>query len=387
VLGLHFITPGDFAAIYNTRPLLDKGIDGTGVAIAIIGRSNPSMDDVNLFRRLYSLPGNPPAVVVNGADPGDQGSAENGEADLDLEWSGAVAPKASIKLVASKSTATTDGVDLSAQYAVDHDLAPVLSVSFGECEADLGSAGGAFYRNLWAQAAAQGITVVVSAGDSGAAGCAKGGAWSGSGPAVSGVASTPSNVAVGGTEFASGTGSCWAFWNRSDGSSAKGYIPETAWNESGSLLFGLGIWATGGGPSARYAKPHWQQGAGVPKDGWRDLPDLSLAAAQSNGYMVQTGGWPSVVGGTSCSAPAFAGIMALVVQKTGQRQGNANPVLYHLAGAVPAAFHDITLGNNTVAGTPGFQCNAGYDLATGLGSVDAEALVNAWPPQNPGHPR
>jgi subtilase family serine protease len=235
-----------------------------------------------------------------------------------MEWSGAVAPGANIQLVVSKSTATTDGVDLSAQYVVEQNRAAIMSVSFGACESDLGPAGVAFYRNLWAQAAAQGITVVVAAGD------------------------------------------------------------------SGNLLLGMGIWATGGGPSKVHAKPAWQKGPGVPADGQRDLPDLALAASQSNGCLIQTGGWPSLVGGTSCGAPAFAGIMALVVQRTGQRQGNPCPVLYGMASAATAGpaqqpFHDIILGNNSVAGTPGYACGPGYDLATGLGSLDAKALVEAWP--------
>jgi len=386
VLWAHFLAPGDFAAIYNTRALYDQGIDGRGVDIAIVGRTHPEIVDVNLFRHAYGLPYHPPTLVINGADPGNQGSDENGEADLDMEWSGAVAPGANIQLVVSKSTATTDGVDLSAQYVVDQNRAAIMSVSFGACESSLGTAGVAFYRNLWAQAAAQGITVVVAAGDSGAAGCSAGSSSYGSGAAVSGLASTPSNVAVGGTQFAAGSGSStyWAFWNRTNGVSAKGYIPEAAWNESGNLLLGMGIWATGGGPSKVHAKPAWQKGLGVPADGQRDLPDLALAASQSNGYLIQTGGWPSLVGGTSCGAPAFAGIMALVVQRTGQRQGNPCPILYGMASATPAGsahhpFHDITLGNNSVAGTAGYACGPGYDLATGLGSLDARALVEAWP--------
>jgi len=379
----HFIAPGDFAAIYNTAPLYAQGIDGTGVTVAVLGRTNVPVKDMATFRWLYGLAPNPPQVVVNGPDPGDQGSDEDTEADLDVEWSGAVAPKATIKLVVSKSTATTDGVDLSARYAVDHDLAPVVSVSFGECEKELGKAGVAFYRNLWAQAAAQGISVVVASGDSGPAGCDGGSASAGTGAAVSGLASTPSNLAVGGTQFADGTGGDWGDANGKGWASAKGYIPEAAWNESGNWLTG-GIWATSGGPSSSHAKPAWQKAPGVPADGWRDLPDVSLAAAQANGYLLQTGGWPSMVGGTSCGAPAFAGILALVAQHAGGRLGNPCPALYRLGAAQYAAsgprpFHDILTGTSTVPGTTGYACTPGYDLATGLGTVDAKALVEAWP--------
>jgi subtilase family serine protease len=385
VLGMHFLTPGDFATIYNTRPLLARGIDGTGVAVAIVGRTHPPETDVRTFRWLYGLKPKAPTLVIHGPDPGDQGSDENGEANLDVEWSGAVAPGADIQLVVAKSTAATDGVDLAAQHVVDRNLAPVLSLSFGECEHSLGFAGAAFYRNLWAQAAAQGITVVVAAGDSGAAGCDLPGASAGGGVAVSGLASTPSNVAVGGTQFAKGSGSHWTgTWKQQGGVSALDYVPEDAWNESGQLLMGLGLWAGGGGPSGLHPKPAWQQAPGVPADGDRDLPDLALAAGIANGYLIQTGGWPSLVGGTSCGAPAFAGIMALLVQRTGQRQGNPNPALYRLAAAQYAGgaarpFHDILLGDNSVPGTDGFHCGRGYDLATGLGSVDATALVEAWP--------
>ncbi|MDR3672681.1 MAG: S53 family peptidase [Holophaga sp.] len=380
LLGLHLLTPGDFATIYNTRPLTSEGIDGAGVSIAVIGRTHIPLSDVATFRWLYGLPAHPATLVVHGPDPGDQGSDENGEANLDVEWSGAVAPMADIKLVVAKSTSTTDGVDLAARHVVDQNLAPVMSLSFGECEKDLGQAGVAFYRDLWAQAAAQGITVVAASGDSGAAGCDGGSANAGKGYGVSGLATTPDNLAVGGTQFADGTGSYWDFWDHKGGASAKSYIPEAAWNESGSLLLGRGIWATGGGPSPAHAKPEWQKAPGVPADGCRDIPDVSLAAAMANGYLVQTGGWPSVVGGTSCAAPALAGIMALVVQTAG-RQGNLNPLLYRLATAQHAGtgakvFHDVVQGNNDVPGTPGYACTPGYDLATGLGSVDAKALLD-----------
>ena len=390
VLGMHFLTPGDFATIYNTRPLLTRGIDGSGVAVAIVGRSHPSEVDARTFRWLYGLKPNPPALVIHGPDPGDQDASENGEANLDVEWAGAVAPGAAIKLVVAKSTAATDGVDLAAQYVVDRNLAAVMSVSFGASESSLGPAGAAFYRNLWAQAAAQGITVVVASGDSGAA-CESPGAWKGQAAAVSALASTPSNVAVGGTQFAKGSGSHWGgFWKQRHGASALEYVPEDAWNESGQLLLGLGLWATGGGPSALNSKPAWQHAPGVPADGFRDTPDLALAAGIANGYLIQTGGLPSLVGGTSCGAPAFAGIMALLVQRTGQRQGNPNPALYRLATAQYASgsparpFHDILTGDNSVPGVTGFHCGPGYDLATGLGSVDATALVDAWPASSPG---
>ena len=384
----HRLTPGDFAAIYGVAPLYRDGIDGTGTSIAIVGRTRIPLRDVAAFRKAFGLPVKDPEIIVNGPDPGDLGGAEDGEADLDVEWSGAVARNATIRFVASASTASTDGIDLSAQFIVDHNLAPVMSTSFGQCEPRMGSAEQVFYKHLWAQAAAQGITSLVASGDSGPAGCDSGMESSGSGRAVSGVASTPYNMAVGGTQFDEGTGCYWKDRENPDGSSAFRHIPEQAWNESGSAPGGSGLWATGGGTSTLYPKPGWQAAPGVPANApqyqYRCLPDLALAAAaRHDGYLIETGGSWQITGGTSCSTPAMAGIMALVVQKTGQRQGNPCPALYRLGsaqyrGAGPAVFHDVTAGSTCVPGTQGYDCRPGYDLATGLGSVDAEALAGAW---------
>jgi subtilase family serine protease len=374
----HYLATGDFATIYNVNALYNAGIDGSGQSIAIVGRTHPSSTNWSTFRNLMGLSANPPQVIVNGSDPGDVSANEDTEADLDVEWSGAVAKNAAIKFVISKSTTSTDGVDLSAQYIVSNNLAPVMSTSFGSCEADMGASENSFYNNLWQQAASQGITSFVSSGDAGAAGCNVGSDTSGSGQAVNGLASTPYNVAVGGTEFNDGSGSYWNAANGTGYASAVSYIPETAWNESGSYL-----WATGGGVSSIYTKPAWQASPGVPTDGQRDVPDVSLTAAGHDAYLVQTQGALYAVGGTSASSPSLAGLMALIVQKTGQRQGNANTRFYQIANAQygsggVAVFHDITSGNNSVPGVTGYSCTTGYDLATGLGSVDATALVNNW---------
>lgn len=377
----HYLSPGDFAIIYNVNALYSAGLDGSGQSIAIVGRTHPSSTNWATFRSTMGLSANPPQVIVNGTDPGDLGGGEDNEADLDVEWSGAVAKNATIEFVVSQSTTSTDGVDLSAQYIVNNNLAPVMSTSFGECESDLGHSERNFYKSLWQQAAAQGITSFVSTGDSGAAGCNLGSDSSGSGLAVNGLASTPYNVAVGGTQFNEGTE---IYWNTSNTgyTSALNYIPETAWNESGNAG-GSGLWSTGGGKSTYYRKPSWQVSPGVPADGKRDLPDVSLTAAGHDGYLVETQGALYAIGGTSASSPSFAGLMALIVQNTGQRQGNANSRFYQLAalqyGAGGATvFHDTTSGNNSVPGVTGYSCTTGYDLVTGLGSVDAYALVNNW---------
>ena len=403
--------PYDFATIYNVLPLWNNKVNGTGQTIAIVGESNINPQDVANFRSLFDLPanstanGNPLNIILDGPDPGLQ--EDESEADIDVQWSGAVAPYATIDFVVSQSTETTSGVDLSAVYIVDNNLAGVMSESYGQCELGLGTSGNQFYNALWQQAAAQGITVFISAGDNGAAGCdnfnAAPPAPAEYGLAVSGYASTPYNVAVGGTDFYEFTDP-EAYWSTSNNStteaSALGYIPETTWNNSCTnaiweTINGLSqnpetncnnpqlndVVANGGSGGASncisptgytpasctggYAKPSWQAGSGVPGDSKRDLPDVSLFA--SNGfagsfYIVcesdQSYGSCSSsspdqnflgFGGTSVSSPAFAGIMALVNQQTGSRQGNANYVFYKLAAK-------DTLSSCNASSSPASSC-------------------------------
>src|SRR5947209_834522 len=339
--GAHYLAPADFAKIYNVTTLYNGGTNGSGQTVAIVGRTDINLADVQYFRSYFGLPANDPVFVHNGTAPGNLGGGEETEADLDVEWSGAVAKNATVKFVISKSTSTTDGVDLSAQYIVNNNVAAVMSTSFGQCESSMGTAENSFYNNLWSQAASQGISSFISSGDSGAAGCDAGSATTGTGRAVSGLSSTPYNIAVGGTQF-NDTASPSTYWssttNSTDKSSALSYIPETAWNESGTVSGGSGLWSTGGGASTIYAKPSWQIGTGVPADGKRDVPDVSLTWAGHDGYLIIQGhtstvsglGW---VGGTSAASPSFAGLMALVVQsKAGARQGNANPTFYKMIG-------------------------------------------------------
>ena len=396
--GDHGLGPADFAVLYDVGPLYHGGIDGAGASIAVIGRTDIKLSDVRAFRGFFGLPDNDPVFVHNGPDPGDLGSngtmdgqLEESEADLDVEWTGAVAPRASVQFVISKSTASTDGVDLSAQYAVDHNVAAILSESFGACERDL-AGGNAFYDGLWQQAASQGITVVVPSGDSGPAECDDAGAARGTAASVSGICSTPWDVCVGGTSLAdiADPGRYWsAVEDPNTHESIRSYVPEIVWNESGTTAGGSGLLATGGGPSAIYPKPPWQSAPGVPNDGKRDLPDVSLNAAAHDGYVVfqdydPVKGTVFVVNGTSASTAAFAGVMALVVQsQDGRRQGNPNPVLYRMgaaqySGSPFAFFHDIVSGNNSVPGVAGFSASPGYDRATGLGSPDVAAIVGQW---------
>ncbi|HEY4978730.1 MAG TPA: protease pro-enzyme activation domain-containing protein, partial [Candidatus Acidoferrum sp.] len=197
--------PGDFATIYNSQNLISGGNDGSNQTIAVVGETNINAQDVISFRSIFGLPANFTAnnIILNGEDPGITSIDEETEADLDVEWSGATAPGATVKFVVSASTPASQGIDLSALYIIEHNLAGVMSESYGFCEQNLGTAGNAFYNSLWEQAAAQGITAVVSSGDGGTAGCDDFNTQTAatSGLAVSGLSGTPFNVSVGGTDF------------------------------------------------------------------------------------------------------------------------------------------------------------------------------------------
>jgi hypothetical protein len=408
--GLHALFPGDYAAIYNINPVYQSGINGSGVNIAIVGRTDIDFSDPSQFWNISGI-GNFSNIVNNGPDPGFLSADEQFEATLDVSWAGATAPGAQRQFVISASTNTTDGVDLSELYIVDHNLADVMTESFGSCEGHFTQQESDGVAALAQQAAAQGITYVVSSGDSGASGCDLPTQTQAThGLSVSLLSSTPYNVAVGGTMFnENGQNSTyWSGTNSSNLASALSYIRENVWNEScSSQCSNPGLWATGGGVSTFFGKPSWQAGvAGIPADGKRDVPDISLTAAGHDPYLLcfqrscvpDSQGFINFFGvsGTSASAPAFAGIMALVVQKTGSRQGQANYVLYKLAAAqnysqcngssttgTPAAacvFQDVTVGNNAVPGQTSQQypSSAGYDLATGLGSPNVANLVNNW---------
>jgi len=288
--------------------------------------------------------------------------------------------------VVEDSTATTDGIDLAAQYIVNHATASVVSVSYGSCEQAMGAAEQAFYGGLWQQAASQGMSVFVAAGDAGAAGCDTGADVVGAGTGVNGLCSSPYSTCVGGTEFNEGQdyAEYWAPGNSKSNASALSYIPEKVWNES-ATNGGSGLWASGGGLSGVYPQPSWQKGVGATvaaedTTGMRTVPDVAMAAADHDGYVLYENGSYFVIAGTSASSPSFAGVMALVVQRQGGAGlGNTNPELYALAKTCHNPFHATPLGDNTVPGVAGFTATgATYNLATGLGSVDGAALVSAW---------
>ncbi len=386
--GEHQMAPDDFATIYDVTPLYAAGLDGTGQSLVIVGQTDINVSDINAFRSKYNLP---PIqlqqiLVARQPDPGiSQGDLA--EADLDLEWSSAVARNATIIFVKSSDVFT------SLQDAVDNVYAPVISMSYGICEGsdlvDLPNE-----RRMAQQANAEGVTWLVAAGDAGAADCEDPDALiAQDGLAVDAPASIPEVTAMGGSEFNEGNGNYWSRTNTANSASALSYIPEMVWNDTG---LGGGLAAGGGGASTFFSKPVWQTGPGVPNDAFRHIPDLSLASSPDHdGYYVYTGGSLQVYGGTSVAAPTMAGILALLnqylVSSGAQKQaglGNINPTLYRMAQTSPAAFHDISAGNNSVpcvigspdctAGSIGYNAGKGYDQASGLGSPDAYNFVHQW---------
>jgi subtilase family serine protease len=438
---LYFLAPEDVTTQYDVAPAYAAGLTGTGQTIGIINDSNIDINLVNAYRKLFNLPVNPPQVVVDGNDPGVNGDSI--EAYLDVENAGAMAPAATVKLYISGGYGLLGdgGLGFSLLRAINDDSATALSLSFGVCEASNGQANNLFFNSLWEEAAAQGQTVFVSSGDSGSFGC--------NGLGVNGFGSSPWNISVGGTDiylsdYATGGASLAGYWGTNDANlgSLQKTFTEQPWNASqfglNSTVYDPLSYATtvtvggGGGASScvystfdpstyqttcisGWPKPSYQAGPGVPNDGVRDVPDVSLFASNAiNGVIwpvcAQAGDCsetdPSLnetfvtgVGGTSASSPSMAGIMALINQKYGP-QGQANFVLYPLAKQFPAAFHDITVGNNNEAcysftvgvwagcalDTDGdgyyslqnYYTTPGYDQASGLGTVDVNQMITHW---------
>ena len=387
--GSHSLAPDDFATIYDVAPLYTAGVDGTGQTIAIVGQSNIKVSDIQAFRTKFNLgaPNLTTKLVPGRTDPGIV-SGDVDESNLDIEWSGAVARNAQIVFVYS------DDVWQSAIYAVDQNLAPVLSISYGGCEqADLVDL--PTFRSIVQQANAEGMTWFAASGDQGAADCEdQAAAIAENGLAVDAPASIPEVTAMGGTEFnEAGLSGYWAATNTANLASALKYIPETSWNDTpiSSVLA-----ASGGGASIYFPQPAWQTGSGVPSDGFRHVPDLALSAsADHDGYYFYSAGSPGIVGGTSAAAPTMAGIFTLLNQylvSTGAQNqpglGNVNPTIYRLAQNANSVFHDVTTGGNVVPcasqtpdcenGSVGLSASANYDSVTGWGSVDAYNLVHQW---------
>lgn len=385
--GSHTVVPDDLAAIYDITPLYNLGIDGSGVSIAVLGQSalEASFSDIRTFRSKYNLRPADPQTVLYGTNPGVNGAVS--EADLDLEWAGAVARNSPLIYVYA-----TDA-EVARIYAVDQNVAPIVTSSYGSCEAQRAYLS-VMMQSIVQQGNAQGMTFFNASGDAGPAACDDQfyEPAAANGPVVQFPSSIPEMTAVGGTEFAEDSPAEWNTTNSAAGASAAGYIPEIGWNDT--TAYGA-IAASTGGPSMLYPKPAWQTGPGVPGDGVRDTPDVAMAAsAVHDGFAICTEGFCGTSGGTSVAAPVFAGIVALpnhslvsrgVLNQPGL--GNINPALYQLANANSNAFNDIATGNNIVPcvanaacsnGTLGYTAGPGFDMVTGLGSVDATNLVNQW---------
>ena len=402
------VAPADLAKIYNFSPLFAAGTTGTGQTIAVIEDANLyNTADWTTFQSTFGLTAYkgtltqvhpaPARGVSNCGNPGT-GNGDDVETTLDAEWALAAAPGANIEVASCASTNTTFGGFIAMQNLLNTTNATtgpaIMSLSYGECEAENGASSNAAYRALYQQAATQGVSVFVSAGDEGAASCDAGASAATHGIGVSAFASTPYNVAVGGTDFGDTyAGKNTTYWNSTNTASyesAKSYVPEIPWNDScaSELLssyngfstpygasgfcnssigteYYLNVVGGSGGPSGCFTgtpstsgvvsgtcagdpKPSWQSVVGNPSDGVRDIPDVALFAADGvwghyypfcfsdirNGGARCTGAPSSWAGGggTSFAAPIMAGVQALVNQSHGA-QGNPNPVYYHLAAA------------------------------------------------------
>jgi subtilase family serine protease len=420
----HYLTPADIETMYDLKPLASNSFNGAGQELAVVGQSYvyTTNASVSTFGTFFETLDQIDAVLVPGTGVEAISPADEVESEVDLEYSSAIATQANIFLVYVGNNQNNNVFDALA-YAITENIAPVVSISYGFCEPSMSQSELEQDNALYEEASAQGQTLVAAAGDSGSTSCAYYGSADGITPAqeqalsVEFPASSPNVTAVGGTQmaagtFASGTSSYWANASITDlTDSLLSYVPEVVWNEDSATN---GISAGGGGTSAYFPRPGWQSGVpGISSGAYRLLPDLSLQSSiASPGYLLcldeptlqgepasscvngfqDSNGQHTTAGGTSFATPIFAGFLAIlnqVQQEAGQ--GNINPVLYGLAGnptTYATAFHDITSGTNaclasaatcSVAGESSYTATAGYDEATGLGSVDFNALTTAWP--------
>jgi subtilase family serine protease len=510
----YLVTPGDLATIYNFNPLFEgqTPITGKGQTVAVVEDSNLyDNNDWTDFRNAFGLskykygslkivhpapargtacadPGHPVVTLPDGTQLFD-----DDEATIDAEWASAAAPDAKILVATCQATQTTDGVHLAIENLVNSDNPPpIISISYGACEASMPETLRKAFKVLYRQAVAEGISIFVASGDTGPESCVEDlnfpyTASEATGLGVDGWVSTPYDVAVGGTDFgdtyANTNSTYWASSSVAPWGSAKSYIPEIPWNDTCAstltaayygfaLTYGSSgfcnsqtaekltkkqilqpIIGTNGGPSTcatgdpslgtckGYPKPKWQRGViGIPADGVRDVPDVSMFASDGTVWHQSfalcysdprtygtackgnPGKWAGPGnGGTSFSAPIVAGIQALINQKmNGTRQGNPNYVYYQLAAreyeangfsacsstkgnmVLPSCvFYDVTVGDNDMdcanpvncyrpsgavgvesisngSYQPTYTANTGYDFVTGIGTINAANLVSNW---------
>jgi subtilase family serine protease len=415
----HYLAPNDVRTMYDVKP--DNDSYGTGQGLAIVGQSFVNGSSIGTFQTSLTqyTPINyvlVPGTGVEALSPGDES-----ESEIDLEYASGIAQSANIFFVFVGDDENYSVFD-ALTFAITQRIAPVVSISYGVCEPLLTPSDLDQYNALFEEASTQGQTVVAAAGDSGSTACAPDSSAQGATPAeqqelsVNFPASSPNVTAVGGTQMAAGTFTTgnnpyWSSASITDTAhSLLSYVPEVVWNEDSASN---GIAAGGGGASAHFPRPAWQSAyPGIPAGANRLLPDIALQSSiASPGFLLctsdpamlnaegQTSGCVdgllgsnnnyTFAGGTSFAAPIFAGFVALLNQaENASGQGNMNPELYSLATSSPSVFHDITTGTNSCAadaancesaGESAYAATAGYDEATGLGSIDENALITAWP--------
>jgi subtilase family serine protease len=410
--GSHYISPGDFNAIYDINATYSTGINGSGNKVANLIDSRIATADITGFNSVFGMSvAQPNQILVPGStDPGISSGSE-GEAALDVQRILGTAPGTTVDLLVIGSL-SFNNIFNGLQYEVGTLNDPVVNMSFGACNAGNSTPESTAFDNYFQTGAAQGIGFFVSSGDNAAAGCDAGLSTI---PvtqqlATNLICASSYATCVGGTQFAECSGTYWGS-NGSNRVSVTGYIPEGAWDEptfvsSGKTTFQAS--GTGGGIT-NFPKPSWQTGTGVPADGLRDVPDVSFTASYHDGYLIcqvdigndcSAGTFKYIIFGTSASSPALAGVAALLDQKMGARQGNLNPLFYKLA-ATPSnnVFHDVTVASSGVSncstatpsicnnstpsstsltgGLAGYAVTSGYDLATGLGSLDVTNFLTA----------
>ena len=378
---------------YGIDRLMHEGLDGRGKTIVIIDafQSPNIVSQLNVFDGFYSLPGlnglggsfDPKLgrftqVAPNGLTPFDPTNANMvgwaGEISLDVLWAHAIAPGANITLVLAKSDADADILSAT-KFAVDHNLGDIISQSFGENESCVDPLLLGQEHQVFAEATLKRMTLFASAGDFGSAQptCD----LSSLVFAASSPATDPLVTAVGGTELHAAD-YCLASLGCDPAKSplAGTYEGETVWNEPA-------IGATGGGFSVLYDEPPYQEGT-IHGGKHRGEPDISYNAAVLHGVLtyLDIPGLPAgfyQFGGTSAGSPQWAAILALADQKVGYNLGFINRALYQIGqarGFYSQSLFDITVGNNSFAGIPGFSAAPGWDAATGLGSPNADPLVD-----------
>ena len=427
----HFLSPKDIATIYDINAAYSGGFTGSGLTIAVLGQTEVSAADIQAFQTAAGLTVKAPNfILVPNSGTATVFTGDEAESDLDLEYSGGTAPGATIDFIYVGNNQNFSVFD-SLQYAIDNKAAPIISMSYGVCEPDLGASNFSTLEGLMEQGASQGQTIVAASGDSGSTACYSPTAQTGVTAAmevlaVNYPASSAFAVGIGGTEFplADVASTNTTYWKSASGSdvvgSALSYIPEQTWNDDSASIgqqFGaqFALSSGGGGISTLTARPSWQTGVpGIASGSFRLVPDVSLASSPDNApYLYCTSdatAWATgqkascnsgfrdsatqdltVAGGTSFATPIFAGMLAIIAQKQGATGlGIANQTLYSLAAnssTYASAFHDITSGGNqctagaaycSAAGASQYAAGTGYDEATGLGSVDLNNLMTAW---------